>query len=351
MEYSWDLFKIRNSYKEIEQILKGNLSIDERNKYLGYKCFYLELMSYFNVTMTDDVSGYNITNIKREIKRVRWDLSKKENELCMELLNYFTKDYKEFDFDFIFEHMPRKESLQLVKEFYMQLDYSIFDEIKDILNPQKRMLYLGDKEYFESICYMDFFKGKPYITIYDEENILTPLKLVHEIGHAYEFKKNMSFDNDLTIMNESLCEVTAIFFELLFFDFLKSKGIKQSQIGFAYLELFDNRLNGLIELKQMLMTKKMGKRSVNKYINSDSFIVDDNFDVAFNLRYLTSLAIALLFYQQYKENKGNALYNLECFIKIDKTDNFDEILEEGKINIYDSEEVIKQYVKKMNALI
>ena len=163
---------------------------------------------------------------------------------------------------------------ELIKESLLSYDrkiYNLYNKYND------RIIYLNELDMDGLTFYGNFFE--PYILIEKENTIFTCLKLIHELGHVYDFSNSQEKRYNYT------GEIYSHFNELVFYDcqydILNSEIIKKNY-------LYSLR-ESICELEELL----------NSNINTNEEFRNNYSKIYYNLEYTYGMILALEFYNEY----------------------------------------------------
>ena len=141
-----------------------------------------------------------------------------------------------FDFKKTF---TKEECIKLIKTFYSQFGDDISNYVNDIFNNNVIIdnVNFGNSRYV-GLCFNINALNKSYVALKGmDKNIVYLLTLVHEIGHMIDVKFFSTYSFSC-FSNSYMLEITPIFFQLMFIDYLKKNKIVCDEIDYYSIEKF-----------------------------------------------------------------------------------------------------------------
>ena len=350
--YEWNIEKIRQNYQEIAYLINKSSDKGEVALLRESLSFYDGLLKACSIYKNNNDEEDDLLlqgTIKKKLMTIKNFYNKDFKNMCLSIMTDIRRDYECVYNELPYRKMSSEEAVNLNKEFYRTIDPEIYEEVEYVLNPKRKLLQINENEREAAFCYMDYLKKEPYIIVNNNSTMAFPIALNHELGHAFSFVMNPAYYS-YDLYTDTLVETTSLFSQLLFYDFLRSKGfniyeVNSCEINDLFCYFLDFRLIGA-----MLKLSKISKKTINRNINGIDLGILEEFDTFNSMPYFISFMVAIQFVSQYHEDKQYGLYNLKKFIRSDKRDNLDDILENSDINIYNSGEFVKKYTQKLKGL-
>lgn len=192
---------------------------------LNFLCYLLELSFYkrnhfeeFKLSLTPNIFSYYLNYIKE------YNLN---SPIIQNYINFMLDLFSEEKNDINYKYTSKillDDSIDLVFDFFKSYDIKYYNTFKNI----KKNLLVLDKEALKE----EFFYGtalcgnstltSPRIVLADASNLLTPITLVHEASHVYDFSinRNLTSKQYSKKLLSISSEINPYHTELHFMDFL-----------------------------------------------------------------------------------------------------------------------------------
>ena len=221
--------------------------------------------------------------------------------------------------------------IDYAKEFMTYYDKRFIDAFNELDN--NNHILMAPKSVFdlyEAVFIPTKYCNYPYMGIYFNGNIDDSSSIVHEIAHMINFK---FANNNLKTRNYPYYyqEVYSHYAQLVFYDFMKKKNIYNQDI--------DNSFKSTMSLLGSNLA------SINYTFESGEY--DCLEDLYGDIQYGYGIALALKYYDMYKEDSDKAKYFSEQFIEQSYHYEPIETLDKFGLNKEEliSGELIKKYIK------
>lgn len=330
-KYYWDNKQIKDEFKRIKFDIENN----------GYENF--ENSQFANISELFDAS--RLFGMPRARKRffnkddIRYCIKDYSTSFQREkLLQNYSLIKSDNKYDYTMKFKNNKISTDNMLKYVSDLFISIGGDKKDIdkiYNPNNHFLFF--RKYINTAYFLNY-KKDGYITLKNNNDILSLLRLAHETGHYYEFcLNNKSFNNNDKLTNYD--EIVSIFFEHLMIDILFDKKIiNEKEKDLLLFDLFALNFD---------MDNFYKAFSSSFYVDSEMFnkvpLYINQFDLYINYGY--SYLIALELYYLYKENKEDAINKLNKILLNNNEHKEEDLLKECKIDL--DGKILLKHLKKI----
>ena len=249
-----------------------------------YNCLINDLYKLYTLANilnieVEDVDNYSYKNYSFNYKKIE----KKQK-------NFYIKNY-DFNKELVDNYKKILDNVDstVCYELPIMSDFRQQELVVDFLRGYDRNIYEIYKKGYDKIIYLDkldedalTFYGKffnPYILIESDNTIFTVLKLVHELGHVYDFSNSLENNYNYT------GEIYSHFVELAFLD-IHHDTIDRENIKKNYL----HHLKTSIEDLDILLKSNISSNADFRNNYSKIYCI---------LEYLYGMILALNFYDEY----------------------------------------------------
>ena len=377
---------------ELKKILDKKISEIDTETLNGNKAKHRRKLIDFNTynllltTMYDDEKEPNVfINTKKFDK-----LDKKDDFSLADFISnnkvYYTSTIDNFlkilndnQFYYVFKNPKEKINddlaFNLICGFYNSLDESKGKIVESIINSNNLILTEPlDKLGYEGLCLHLHDEKLPYLLCECDEqnlNLESILTIVHELGHSIEYiyssnrSMNCFYAKDLMTV-----EITSLFYEYLFLDYLKKHHLFNEDINNALGFILYARCENALSLKKVFSREIECEFGKLKYIDNTAYIKQRNiyktyededhnlyqfqYDSQDDLRYTLGNAYALHFLKQYNDDPElfnrnfNDFLSTRSLLTLDQILNLFNIDKEEFLSLKQVKPIVKQYVRNYN---
>ena len=214
-----DIFNIVRELKKCHNFSKYN-DLVSKYYYISELINELELSIKYPKELEFELNKKSLDKIDKVLTR-KYDetvkINEKINKKIIAMNNYFEDRYLNSEFDKEYNNIVDiNDSINIVKDFFKQYDYEIYNFFISYLKNPRLIFIEGDNSEFVGYCTNSDYLTDSYVVVNVNNNLCDLITLAHEIIHAYTYTKlkYLTENEHAQIQVNSLRAVYSYFIEL-----------------------------------------------------------------------------------------------------------------------------------------